>query len=356
MKKIYCKTGIKQRIILLLFSLTLFTVTGCNSNSTDASSSEAPETDEVINPFDSDKANTTIMGGIAHGAQESNIDENGKLLLVFNGEDVRFEYYVNAYGQARSIGFLMFVNGVPQPYKIDTADAAYEYMHTFELEEDNVDYFFTFIFSPVTGEQGDTLTVDVTSIYNASFMPDMEESTSYGGYHAILPASYPMLFESDALHFDALDDKSFGTVSYSSEPVTNQLLETLTNNGLRDIDMDTFNSEVFSLMYFDGEMKSDNLQVTENGVLQIQYMLCGHAGLEYETTFYINHQPITSSEGLSHNTVISKGSISIITFDLDLSELEDFSTFYAISVPKNAADFPNDIFEILKTQSILLYK
>ena len=85
-------------------------------------------------------------------------------------------------------------------------------------------------------------------------------------------------------------------------------------------------------------------------------MICGHADIEYETTFYINHQPIESSKGISHHTKISKGSISIITFEIETEKLKDFNTFYIVSTPKNASDYPDGIFESIKTQSILLYK
>ena len=346
-----------RRIVALLLALMLLGIlAGCSGNESPRESSTT-ESISSQNPFQQNEENPMNMGAISHGSRNINIDENERLLpLVYQGEEVYFEYYVNAIGNAKNVGFLMFIDGIPQPYRIDSIDAPNEYMHIFNLESDNIDLPFTFIFSPVIGNQGDDLSVSIISIYNPSFRPDMDKTTSYGGYHEILPAAYTLHFETDAEPLDVTSDTVYGTVSLSNEPVTSQLLDTLSSNGMRDIDTDIFNREIFSLLYFDGELERDNLQIAESGTLQVRYLLCGRSGIEYETTFYINHQPIASSEGFSHSTAIDKGFISTFTFDIDLDKLEDFSTFYIVSVPINAADYPDEIFEPIKTQSILLYK
>jgi len=347
----------KKVLLFILCSLLIITSIGCSNNAGTENPNNQMGIDNSQNPFQESDENTIIMGGISHGPSAPNVDENEKLLpLIYSGEEIRYDYYVNASGQAKNVGFLMFVNGQPQPYKINNANSAYEFVHIFDLTEDNTDLPFTFIFTPVTGKQGDTLNVIISSIYNPSFKPDMNETSSYGGYHALLPASYSLFLETDVPDNAPQYDKIHGEVNLSNELVTNQLLETLSNSGMRDIDMNTFNNEIFSLVYYDGEMKTDNLQVSEEGILQVKYMICGHAGLEYETTFYLNHQPMASSNGISHASIIEKGSVSVITFDIELDKLEDYSTFYAVSVPKNAATFPDGIFEATKTQSILLFR
>ena len=347
----------KNLAVLLVLAILVCTLAGCKSQPQASDLPSISDASDVVNPFQQDEVNTGAINGISHGPRNPNLDENERLMpLVFSGDDIRCEYYVNASGQAKNVGFLMFVNGIPQPYKIDETGASYEYMHIFELKEDNVETPFTFIFSPVTGKQGESLKVIVVSIYNPSFAPDMDKTTSFGGYHAILPASYSLQFETDASFDEEIASSIFGTATLSTELVTNQLLETISNNGMRDVDMDIFNSEIFNLIYFDGEMQTDNLNVPDSGTLQVKYMLCGHAGLAYETTFYLNHQPIASTEGISNYAVVEKGAISVITFDIELDKLGDFNTFYVVSVPKNSSDFPNGIFEPTKTQSILLHK
>ena len=206
-----------RRIVALLLALMLLGIlAGCSGNE---SPSESSTTESISsqNPFQQNEENPINMGAISHGSRNINLDENERLLpLVYQGEEVYFEYYVNAIGNAKNVGFLMFIDGIPQPYRIDSIDAPNEYMHIFNLESDNIDLPFTFIFSPVIGNQGDDLSVSIISIYNPSFRPDMDKTTSYGGYHEILPAAYTLHFETDAEPLDVTSDTVYGTVSLSN--------------------------------------------------------------------------------------------------------------------------------------------
>ena len=346
-----------RKVVALTLALLLLCLSaGCSKNESPSEASKTESTD-VQNPFQQNGENPMNMGSISHGPRNPDVDKNEKLRpIVYDGKEIQYDYYVKASGQAKNVGFLMYVNGIPQPYKTDQSNTDYKYMHIFNLENDDTEFPFSFRFSPVTGKKGEDLKVVILSIYNPSFEPDMDKTSSYGGYHAILPATYSLHLEVDAKPLDTAGNDVYGVATFSNEPVTSQLFDTLNNNGMRDIDMDIFNKEVFNLLYFDGELKTDNLRVNSSEKLRVQYMICGHADIEYETTFYINHQPIESSKGISHHTKISKGSISIITFEIETEKLKDFNTFYIVSTPKNASDYPDGIFESIKTQSILLYK
>lgn len=345
---------------LLLMVLVLFLLTssaGCSQQTEPSNESEVSVTEAVENPFESNDADTVVMGGISHGPESPKVDKNNNLVpWVYNGKEVKIDYYVNASGQAKNVGFFIFVNGMPQPYKVNDTNASYEYMHTFKLKKDNENVPFTFLFSPVTGKKGETLNVTITSFYNPSFIPDMDKTSSYGGYHAILPATYQLTYKADANASEYKASGITGAIKLSKEPVTDKLLETLSKNSLRDIDMDTFNNEIFNQIYYDNALKTDNYKVKDKETLHITYKLCGCAGLEYTTTFYINHKPISFSKGISVDTTIEKGSVSVMELDINSGDLADFNTFYAISIPKNAKEFPDGIFEAIKTPSILLYK
>lgn len=347
----------KKVLAITLGMFILILTSGCSRQTDLPGKSQTSENADMEDPFQSEDLDTVIMGAIEHGPRTPHVDDHEKLLpWTYDGQEVRMEYYVSASGQAKNVGFLIFINGVPQPYKVDDTSAPYEYMHTFKLKKDNIDLPFTFLFSPVTGKQGETLDVTISSIYNPDFMPDMDKTTSYGGYHAFLPASYQLIFLTDAKKTNYKPRHVDGNVQLTKEPVTNKLLETLSDSGMENVDMDTFNKEIYSLIYYDDSMKMDNYKVNKKGTLHVTYKLCGQAGLQLTTSFYINHQPITIGEGTSVETTIEKGSASVINLDINLEEMADFNTFYAVSVPNNANDFPEDIFEAEKTYSILLYK
>lgn len=46
----------------------------------------------------------------------------------------------------------------------------------------------------------------------------------------------------------------------------------------------------------------------------------------------------------------------MIEADIEVEKLEDFNTFYVVSAPLNANDFPDDVIILDKTASVLLYK
>lgn len=352
----------KSWIFRLVLSLVAVVVlaTGCSSSKDAKDDGLNDISNAGTNPFELDEKDTVALGHIGHGLANPEFDDSGaRLPLRYKGGELTIDYSVNAAGKAKNIGFLVFVDGKPQPYKLNTTEAPYDYMHIFDLEEDDKDTPFSFVFTPVTGKQGDTLSVSITSVYNPAFIPDMKETSSYGSYHSTLEAMYSLVFDKDA---DALDVASIPQYEYlsqvrlSTEPITKELMESL--NGLVTVDFETLEKNVFSNLYFDGAglSKVDNLQVKDSGTLHVTFKIFGHPGVKYQNTFYINHQPITSQEGSSFETVLAKGEVAVIDADIELEKLEDFNTFYVVSVPMNAADFPDDVITLEKTSSILLYK
>lgn len=348
------KLGILVSLILLLVSMT-----GCSDQKADVN--ENINTSDVSNnPFEeeNDPSNGSSLG---HGQSNPQLDKSGnRLPISYDGGEIKLDYNVNASGKAKNVGFLVFIDGIPQPYKFNTTEASYEYMHMFELSEDNKDELFTFVFTPVTGKKGDTLQVIITSVYNPAFMPDMKETVSYAGYHTTLEFYTEMVFNQDA---DVLDTsfvpqcEYLNHVTLTSEPITPTFLETL-DTAMGAVDIEELNTRVLTKLYIDdADMNTThNLQVKKSGTLHVTLKILGHPGVRYKSTFYINHKALTSKDEISVETMLTKGNVSVIDVDIDLDKLEDFNTFYVISVPCNVADFPDDIITLEKTASILLYK
>lgn len=330
---------------------------GCSNKNPDASESEASN-QTTHNPFEAGEQGTAVLGSIGHGFANPPLDENGKILpLPYNGGEFKIDYSVRASGKAKNVGFLVFIDGKPQPYKFNTTEAPYEYMHIFELEEDNQDTPFTFVFTPVTGKQGDILPITIASVFNPAFIPDMKETTSYGGYQTTLESGRSLVFNQDA---DALDVSSIpqrevlSHVRLSTEPVTQELLEK--HSVMEQVDMEALDKKVYSDLYIDGAVRQDNFPVKKSGTLHVTFKLFGHPGMRYRNTFYINHEALTGKDGTSFETTLAKGDVAVIDADIALEKLKDFNTFYVVSVPLNADDFPDDVVVLMKTPSLLLYK
>ncbi|REK77630.1 beta-glucanase/beta-glucan synthetase [Paenibacillus paeoniae] len=345
---------------LLAFIIVVALAAGCSvtNHSINVDDSTEITTDTDHNPFNTDEKNTVVMGTMSHSFENLNFNEKGQALpLQYNGGELSVDYSVTASGKAKNVGFFIFVDGIPQPYKINTTDAPYEYMHIFELIEDDKEMPFTFVFTPVAGKKGETLHVSVSSIYNPGFRPDMKETSSYGGYHETLESGISLVFNQDVEETDFTSIVSQEVISkaeLSTEPVTKELLEKYSSS--KGLDMAAIGKRIFTELHVENEVRNQYFQVNKNGVLHVAFKMFGHPGVRYKNTFYINHNALTSSDSSSFETAIAEGNVSVVKAEIKLDNLEDFSTFYVVSVPMNADDFPNDAILLSKTPSLLLYK
>lgn len=353
-----------KRIMILLLSLLLtITVTGCGAQKSTPSSS--PDNSTAVsdkNPFQSgDEASGGVLESIGHEPVNPNRDDKGNIQpFVYDGGEMSIAYKVNASGKAKNVGFLVFVDGVSQPYKTDSDDT-YKTMHVLNLKKDDTDYPFSIIFDPVTGKKGETLALTIVSLYAPDFMPDMVKTSSYGGYHDTLAGNYEIRFDKDA----ELPNSStlprymkLQNLKQSTEPITQDYIDSLSVfSGMETITLETLNKQVFAQQFFNGQggLISD-LKVNADGTLHVAFKITGYPGARYRNTFYINHQALTDGKNTSFETVLTKGNVSVIEADIELSELEDFNTFYVLSTLCNYQELWEGGTPLIKTSSVLLYR
>ncbi|MVO99728.1 beta-glucanase/beta-glucan synthetase [Paenibacillus lutrae] len=344
----------KGAIFCIIF---IMLIAGCSTNNTKSLYSEASpgQTTPTQNTLEE---KTIVKGNLFHGFYNPQIDEKGKMLpLQYNGGELTLDYSVRASGDAKNVGFLIFVDGKPQPYKLNKTVSSYQYMHTLQVKEDDQDTPFTFLFTPIIGKSGDNLHVSIVSVYNPSFIPDMKETTSYGGYQTTLETGTELIFNQDTEMLDIAvfsQQEGLSNVHQSTEPVTEDLLKK--HSVMEKVDIEALEKRVFSDLSVNGETKQDNFKMDKSGKLKIRFKLFGHPDLRYRNTFYINHKALDSEEVSSFETVLSKGNAVVVDAEIELDKLEDFNTFYVVSVPINANDFPDDVIIVQKTPSLLLYK
>ena len=353
----------KRIFILLLFLLLTITATGCGPQKSTAGSS--PGNSSKIsdqNPFQSDdEASGGVLGSIGHEPVNPRRDDKGNMQpFVYDGGEMSIAYKVNASGKAKNVGFLVFVDGVSQPYKTDS-DNAYKTMHVLNVEKDDTDYPFSILFNPVTGKKGETLALTIVSVYAPDFMPDMVKTSSYGGYQDTLAGNYEIHFDKNAeLPKSSTLPKymKLQNVKQSTEPITQEYINSLSVfSGMETITLETLNKQVFAQQFFNGRGGLiSNLKVNANGTLHVAFKITGYPGSRYKNTFYVNHQALTDGKNTSFETVLAKGNVSVIEADIDLSELKDFNTFYVISTLCNYQELWEDGTPLIKTSSALLYK
>lgn len=351
-----------KKIVLLLSVITIMLYcSGCDNSKIDLKETESNTRgieSNASNPFEGNNE-TEILGTLFHSPTEVRTDENANVLpFEYNGGEFELKYEVKAKGKAKNLGFLIFVDGVAQPYKTD-AESDFKYMNYFELENDNEPLALTFKFIPVTGKKGDTIPLNVVSIYNAQFMPDLKKTSGYGGYHSELSSILQLHYNSDApsvIPKEYPQNKIISTIENRKDNITEDFLKIESQKYMGETINEELDTNVFNTTYYNNKKEISKIAYSKEKPLKVKYCLYGAPGIEYKTTFFINHQPISKDEIISHKTTLEKGMLSIIEFDIDVSKLDKLNTFYIISVPTNHDEYPTIRGIISKTPSILIYE
>lgn len=343
----------KKVLPLLLSAALLFSLAACGTDGKSDEDGQVADDQSMNdvsayeNPFAQEQPQSSSL---SHGMRVT--DPERKPEIAYTGGECTVDYSVSASGIGRDFGFLLYVDGVPQPYKLEP-EGEYAYLHPVSLTEDAEDRPFTFYFVPVTGAAGTTSTLAVTSLTNPLFQPDMAETSSYGGYHGALTAEYPIRLATDPppLPEQMALNKCIFHMNRQALPVTSDYLET------RGWSLGQLNEGIYQFITYNGEVRYDNLTFSSDAPATVHYELAGIPGMRSQTTFYIDHAPIADADGtLVFENTFSSGEAIVYDFKIDPSKLSEFSTFYAVTVPLDANDYPDFPISTLKTDSILFYQ
>ena len=341
----------KRILSLVMICGLLFTTTACGKYNIEDGKAPPQNTEE--NPFKESEEDGSL-GFLSHEeVNPTRADDQSVLPYEYHGGEFTLDYQFTSEGKLDNIGFLLFLDGKPQAYKVNDTRAEYEYLHCFQTSEKHEEKF-SFVFTPNTGKKGETLNITILSITNPAFQPDMKETSSYGWYHRHLERVLKLHFNEDAPDSDIFYGESeniFRDVSVAEEKITSAFIENeLVKNGWNGITMDTLDSGVYSTISYDGELVYDNINLTNKDTLTVRYTICGMPGTRYGISFFLNHKPISFEGAVSCDVKLSKGNVWIIEATIDTAKLDGFNTFYATAV---AAD-GNSVTS--KTGSILLYR
>lgn len=340
----------KRLIAVPLMCGVLLSLAACG-NYAIPDGSPLPSQAVAANPFEAAEEDAGFLAMLTHGAASADFSESGERLpFSYDGGEFRLEYQFSLTGKMDTVGFLLFLDGQPQPYKVNEPTAEYEYCHSFPAKEDQN---FSFLFEPVTGSAGDTLALTVVSITNPDFQPDMESTSSYGWYHKTLDSCVELKFNVDApaVHSNLPPVREiFSKSEVREEKVTAQYVENeLPKYGWGGVSMDTLDSGIYYTFSCDGGIIYDNLRVS--APVPLRFTMCGAAGTSYSIAFFLDHQPVKLDENTCRSITLSKGGVMELEAVIDPDKLGQFHTFYCVAVPQDGASGL-----LFKTNSILLYK
>ena len=340
----------KRLIAVPLLCGALLSLAACG-NYAIPDSTPPPSQSAAANPFEEAEEDAGFLAMLTHGAASADFSESGERQpFPYDGGEFRLEYQFSLTGKMDTVGFLLFLDGQPQPYKVNDTTAEYEYCHSFPTKEDQS---FSFLFEPVTGSAGDTLALTVVSITNPDFQPDMESTSSYGWYHKTLDSRVELQFNADApaTHPDLPPvQEIFSQSEAREEKVTARYVENeLPKYGWGGVSMDTLDDGIYYTFSCDGGITYDNLRVS--APVPLRFTMCGTAGTSYSIAFFLDHRPVKLDESTCRSITLSKGGVMELEAVIDPDKLGQFHTFYCVAVPQDGASGP-----FFKTNSILLYK
>ena len=333
----------------------IFLLAGCGKEvSTDEfviNNAESVAETETNAENDEALAKTEYIGTLMHGVNWA-LDEKD-YSFAYEGGELEIPYTMNGSGICTSVGFLVYVNGMPQPYMIKDTEEEYKYMHIIEGDE-NQDVDFTISFIPIIGEAGDKVSLRIGSIANPSFIPDMVNTFDYGMSHNTIEANYDILFQKDAEKVPKVDDNLclLKTSYKQNTEIDKEEMEYMTGETKPDLETSVYED----LKIDEDSMLLDRKSNISGKVkVHVTYIIMGHPGVKYRVCFYLNHQLLTEESGEVYELELATGKMSILEFDMDVSQVTDAS-FYAVAVPVNAEDYPDDVISTIKHPSIHLYR
>lgn len=117
------------------------------------------------------------------------------MLLTYNGKPIQIEYQFMCE-KACTMGLMIFVNGMLQPYKVVTSGDITT-MHTVEMSDQDTKRF-KLEFTPVCGEKNDKLVVIFANVYNAKVMELSGNINTFGNNQKISqPLPWTLILNED---------------------------------------------------------------------------------------------------------------------------------------------------------------
>lgn len=339
MKNKQCRMTQWGAVFLSIFMLLAFV--GCQEEG-GIDSSSVYISDE--NPFSSDiLSGEEVMFSYGFGLVSPEADTN----MVYDGKPVQAECFVDNVGAAMSVGILIFVDGVPQPYKV--SDNAESYMHIQEAPAAQKTSF-SFSFTPVYGKKGQSMSVRFLSILNPQLRPD--KPTYLFGHTGAMTTFFPRTLE-------IKQDVPTTAPQYPRLPaqrnMTEEEIDQVIYTNSREQTINKLNA--FNLFVEETSQSKDNCIEVKNGTFTAETQAFGGPATDYVLIPYINYIPVTAGDFPGLLTIQEGKTIFRETFTFDVSKLdkdvyhlERYNTFYMLAIPLDG----NTMLDPMKSQSWVL--
>ena len=329
----------KVWIFLILVALLL---TACAPEKGPRETTQIPTVENVFTqPSTTSEADTQepedsqALGSVIIGAAgDSQKDEKGTF-YTYNGGEMVLPFRVEGSGSivCSGIGILLFVDGLPQPYKTEGTD--YGFLHTF-FPPDNEAYTVDLVFTPVTGKAGDDLEVYAVSVLAPNYSYTSKDSQAFpytgGSPSAGFRLKYQQTppeetFPKESLWLSNVEIRkeslSFSEIGDWSEQ---ELQENLEYHFFANNILDTSAPYVY--------------EVEGAQPIHLRYEVFGSPYVRYHLVFFVDNQPVASQDGTPIFVDVENGQKTVVEAQLDMTGFDTESVLYAVLVPQNYFSTP----------------
>lgn len=247
-------------------------------------------------------------------------DENGRSYIEYTGGELCIPYRIktNRVPESQTVGLLVFVDGQPQPYKTSENDD-YQYMH--RLFSGNIGIEEDLIFTPITGQAGDTLRVSILCLANPDeyHSPDGIQIPLWGWTFAYGIQLRYQATPSNPPQVSVMERANSISIRQEEAPE-------LTNSWSEE----ELESRIGFRLYVNDAFQGTLRSVDRSKPLRLRLMMWGSDVDSYVATFYVNHQPITVKPENLTTVRNQSGCRTIIETEVDISDLTGNVLVYAM--------------------------
>ena len=251
---------------------------------------------------------------------------NNVRYLIYGGEEIDIKITLGHESAAGKYGdgLIIFLDGIPQPYKIDP-DGEYAFLHKFYHRNSSVDAHF--IFTPVTGQQGDKLECYIIPVFEV----DLARSEGVRGSGTDVGSSACSL----EIHYEATPQKMnypSPCVKLSELSVSEKECPSIDIIGWSDEDLITRIGYSFTV---DGGKGVEMFGVSNERPLALDLSVWGTPYIDHSVVFFVDYMPVTDAEGKPIFFTVNPGMKTTVHAMMDMSDFSTERVVFAVLVPRN---------------------
>ena len=299
----------------------IFNETTASTESTDSAQETTAATEDPVK--------FSYVSGFGIGGKNP-VDEHGSY-RVYSGGEMTLPLSFQVGGELEyGVGVLLFVDGLPQPYKTDD-EPEYAYMHTFYpgLGPDSIRNVY---FTPITGQEGDALELYVTTVNTPTYsLSDGQRGWTYTSGH--IAVGVRLKYEAtppEDTYPEQQMQLSDATITYIDTPHGDIA-------GWSSTDLQEKVEYRFSVNSTAAQGKSSRqvYDVSAGDTLPLRYELWGSPYVNFGLVFYVDNEPVYDADLCPILPEIQNGQKFVLEANLNLPEFDGESVVYAVLVPRN---------------------